>query len=317
MNISILDSASLGADMDLSIFKKLGECSIWSQTSLSQIEERIKNCDVIVTNRVILGAEELSLAPSLKLIALTATGVNTVDLDECSSRGIGVANVNSYSTDSVAQHTFSMLLYLLEQTRYYDDYIRDEGYRKDQRFANVSRPWTEISGKTWGIIGLGGIGRKVAAIASAFGAEAVYYSTSGIERNEEYRRLSLEEICSQSDILSIHAPLNENTRMLLGSNEFSLMKNSAYLVNAGRGAIIDETALADTIKNGKLKGAALDVLTDEPPLKDNPLLSLIGEKLLITPHNAWGSIESRSRLINEVYENVKAFKAGINRNRIV
>lgn len=317
MNISILDSASLGADMDLSIFNKLGTCSIWSQTSQSQIEERIKNCDVIVCNRVILGAEELAMAASLKLIALTATGVNTVDLDECCSRGIGVANVSSYSTDSVAQHTFSMLLYLLEQTRYYDDYIRDEIYRKDQRFADVSRPWTEISGKTWGIIGMGSIGRKVAAIASAFGAEAVYYSTSGIERAEKYRRLSLDEICSQSDILSIHAPLNDNTRMLLGSNEFSLMKDTAYLVNVGRGAIIDETALAEAIIKGKIKGAALDVLTEEPPLKENPLLSLIGEKLLITPHNAWGSIESRSRLINEVYENVKAFKAGIKRNRIV
>lgn len=317
MNISILDSSNLGADMDLSIFEKLGECSIWSQTSQSQIEERIKDCHVIVTNRVILGAKELALAPSLKLIALTATGVNTVNLDECRSRGIGVANVCSYSTNSVAQHTFSMLLYLLEQIRYYDDYIRDEKYLKDQRFADVSRPWTEIAGKTWGIIGLGGIGRKVAAIASAFGAEAVYYSTSGIERNEDFKRLSLEEICSQSDFLSIHAPLNNNTRMLFGKNEFSLMKNSAYLVNAGRGAIIDETALADAIKNGKIKGAALDVLTDEPPKKDNPLLSLIGEKLLITPHNAWGSIESRTKLINEVYENVKAFMAGNNRNRIV
>ncbi|MBF9015621.1 MULTISPECIES: D-2-hydroxyacid dehydrogenase [unclassified Oceanispirochaeta] len=316
MNISILDSASLGADMDLSLFADLGQCSIWPQTSKAQLEERIKDCDVIISNRVILGAEELALAPSLKLIALTATGVNTVDLEECSSRGIGVANVCSYSTDSVAQHTFSMLLYLLEQTRYYDDYVRKEGYRRDQRFADVSRPWTEISGKTWGIIGLGDIGRKVATIASAFGAEPVYYSTSGIDRDEEYRRLNLEEICAQSDIISIHAPLNENTRLLLGSDEFSLMKDSAYLVNAGRGAIIDEPALAQALKDGKLMGASLDVLTDEPPHEDNPLLPLIGEKLLITPHNAWGSIESRKRLINEVYENIKAFYAGIRRNRV-
>lgn len=317
MNISILDSASLGADMDLSIFSKLGECSIWEQTSASQLKERIKTSDVIITNRVILGAEELALAPFLKLIALTATGINTIDLNECRSRGIGVSNVISYSTDSVAQHTFSMLLYLMEQTRYYDDYIRNELYREDHRFADVSRPWTEISGKTWGIIGLGAIGRKVASIASVFGAEVVYYSSSGIERKEEYGRLSLEEICLQSDIISIHAPLNDNTRLLLGANEFSLMKDSVYLVNAGRGAIIDELALAEAIKTGQIKAAALDVLSDEPPHLDNPLLPLIGEKLLITPHNAWGSIESRTRLINEVYENVKAFKAGISRNRIV
>lgn len=317
MKISILDAASLGEDMDLSLFSRLGECSIWPVSSAEQVQERIKDCHVIVTNRVVLSEKELASAPELRLIALTATGVNTVDLDACASRGIAVANVRSYSTDSVAQHTFSMLLYIMEQTRYYDDYIRDGGYIDDRRFADVSRPWTEIHGKTWGIIGLGSIGRKVASIAEAFGAKPVYYSTSGIERQEAYTRLSLEELCSRSDIISIHAPLNEQTRLLLGKREFSMMKSSAYLLNLGRGAIIDEKALAEALMAGNICRAALDVLTNEPPLRENPLLPLIGEKLLITPHNAWGSMESRNRLVGEVYKNIEAFSEGQKRNRVV
>ncbi|MDC7234830.1 MAG: D-2-hydroxyacid dehydrogenase [Spirochaetales bacterium] len=317
MNIVILDAASLGSDMDLSVFSELGSCRIWQNTEPHELEQRIRDCHIIITNRVILGEKELSFAPSLRMIALTATGFNTIDLERCRQRDIAVANVTSYSTGSVAQHTFAMLLYLLEQTRYYDDYVRQGKFREDRRFADVSRPWYEISGKRWGIIGLGTIGRKVATLAEAFGAEVVYFSTSGVDRVEAFRSVSLDELCRSSDIISIHAPLNQQTCGLLGETEFNMMKKSSLLINAGRGAIVNEKALSEALSAGSIRGAALDVLCDEPPSEDNPLLPLIGEKLLITPHNAWGSIESRSRLINEVFENIKAFQKDEKRNRIL
>lgn len=316
MKISILDSASLGSDISLDCFNSLGSCRIWPHTSPDELADRISDCDIIITNRVILGPEQLTLAPRLRMIALTATGYNTVDLKACDERGIAVANVRSYSTNSVAQHTFAMLLYLMENTPYYNSYVRSRKYESDRRFADVSSPWNEIAGKTWGIIGMGAIGRKVAEIARAFGAEPVYYSTSGVDRKEEYTRLSLDELCRRSDIISIHAPLNENTELLLGRAQFALMKKSVWLLNLGRGAIINEPDLADALKNDEIRGAALDVMTEEPPAEDNPLLPLIGERLLITPHNAWGSIESRRRLVDEVYKNIDAFLKGENRNRV-
>ncbi len=317
MNITVLDSASLGEDISLDCFNSLGNCRIWPHTSPEELSERISESDVIITNRVVLGEKELALAPSLKLIALTATGFNTVDLESCRKKGIALANVKSYSTMSVAQHTFAMLLYLMEHLPYYDSYVRNAEYEKDRRFADVSSPWNEIAGKTWGIIGLGAIGRRVAEIARAFGAEPVYFSTSGQDRKESCRSVSMEELCRDSDIISIHAPLNDNTRLLLGSNEFGMMKESAWLLNLGRGAIINEHDLAMALDNGTIRGAALDVLTDEPPEPDNPLIPLIGKKLLITPHNAWGSVESRTRLVDEVWKNINAFQKGESRNRIV
>lgn len=315
--ITILDADSLGSDMDLSLFNRLGECTIWPYTSDDALEDRIKDMRVIVTNRVVLTEPVLKKAEKLELIALTATGYNNVDIDACRRLGIHVANVRAYSTESVAQHCFAMLLYLLEKTRYYDDYVRNKGYRTDRRFADVSRPWSEISGKTWGIIGLGAIGRRVAQIAEAFGARPVYYSTSGIKRSEPWPEYSLNRLLEESDIISVHAPLNEKTQGLIGLDEFRRMKKDSIFLNLGRGAVIEEPALYTALQEGSPGYAGLDVMTSEPPADDNPLLTLIGDRLLITPHNAWGSIESRSRLIREVYSNIEGHLKNEQRNLIV
>lgn len=317
MKIIVLDASSLGGDLDLTLFQNLPGAVIYQNTEAGELFSRIKDADVIITNRAILGEEELKDCPSLRLIALTATGYNNVDAAYCRSRGIGLCNVRHYSSESVAQHCFAMLFYILEQTRYYDDYVRNRGYLKDRRFAELSRPWFELKGKRWGIIGLGEIGRRVAELAEAFGAECVYASSSGVEREEDRPRLSLDELLMSSDIVSVHAPLDDKTRGLLCEREFALMKRDALFLNLGRGAIIDESALAEALRNDLIRGAALDVLTDEPPSEDNPLLGLIGEKLLITPHNAWGSLESRKILVREVAANVEAFLRGEERNRIV
>lgn len=318
MNIVFPDAGSLGSDLDLSLFKDLGSFDKWENTSEEDLEGRIRDADIIITNRVILDEKHLKTAKKLKMIALTATGFNNVDREYCRKNGIALANVASYSTDSVAQHTFTMLLYLLEHTRYYDDYIRREAYLEDQRFADVSRPWQEISGKNWGIIGLGSIGRKVASIAEAFGAHVNYYSTSNTERQEKWDRLSLEDLLNSADILSIHAPLNGRTENLINTEQFNLMKKNAILLNLGRGAIVNEAALLDALKHRKIAAAGLDVLCNEPPSKGSQLLDFVQEdRLLITPHNAWGSLESRKRLVKEVYENIAAFKNGKDRNRII
>lgn len=318
MNIVFPDAGSLGSDLDLSLFHNLGNFIKWENTPEKELEDRIRNADVIITNRIILDEEQLKAAKKLKLIALTATGFNNVNREYCQKNRIALANVASYSTDSVAQHTFTILLYLLEHSRYYDDYIRREAYLEDQSFANVSRPWNEINGKNWGIIGLGSIGRKVASIAEAFGARVFYYSTSGVERPEKWKRLSLEDLLRTSDILSIHAPLNGQTENLISSGQFNIMKKNAILLNLGRGAIVNEEALIEALKDRKIAAAGLDVLCSEPPLQGSPLLNFVQEdRLFITPHNAWGSLESRMRLVKEVYKNITAFNNGIERNRIV
>ena len=318
MNIVFLDAGTLGSDLDLSLFKQLGNFYRWENTEPRQLSERIADAHVIITNRISLGEKELRNAGNIRLIALTATGYNNLDTGYCRKKGIGVANVTAYSTDSVAQHTFAMLLYLQEQTRYYDDYIRQEKYLKDKRFADVSRPWNEIAGKKWGIIGMGAIGRKVASIASAFGAEVRYSSISGVSREEKWPEISLDELIAESDILSIHAPLNEKTGNLINRSRLERMKPGAVLLNLGRGAIVNEADLICCLKEGKIKAAGLDVLVQEPPVEGSELLPLIREgKLLVTPHNAWGSIESRKRLVQEVSENIRAFLQGIQRNRII
>ncbi|MDA3957792.1 D-2-hydroxyacid dehydrogenase [Oceanispirochaeta sp.] len=317
MSIILLDAVTLGMDMDLSLFRDLDDCHIWLTTEDDELVSRIRDSRVIVTNRVHLTKEVLKEADKLELIALTATGFNNVDIEYCRQRGISVANVSSYSTESVTQHCFSMLFYLLEQTRYYDDYVREGRYREDKQFVDVSRPWFELHGKTWGIIGMGAIGRRVAEVAAAFGAHPLYYSTSGHKRPESFPRCSLQELLNKSDIVSVHAPLNEKTQNLMGESEFRNMKKGAFFLNLGRGAIIDEAALALALSSDWIAGAGLDVLTQEPPLDNNPLLKLLGKKLLITPHHAWGSIESRKRLIHEVYENVQAHLRGEKRNLIV
>lgn len=318
MKICILDAKTLGSDIDLAPLKACGELTVYPLTSLDEIEERVKDVDVIITNKVLLNETTLKGAKNLKFIALTATGFNNVDLDYALSKGIGVANVAGYSTQSVAQHTFAMLFQILEKLSFYDQYVKSKAYVTSDTFAYIEKPFYEISGKTWGIIGMGAIGKEVAKIAEAFGVKIVYYSTSGQNNSVAYEKLELESLLATCDIVSIHAPLNEKTHNLIGYKELAKMKKNAILLNLGRGGIVNELDLAKALNEDLIRGAALDVLTQEPISEDNPLYTIKdANKWLVTPHIAWASIEARTLLVEEVVKNIKAFYKQELRNRVV
>lgn len=317
MEIVILDANTLGRDLDLSPLNKFGDIVIYQYTKEENILDHCKNAEVIILNKVVLGEREFKNLPKLKLICLTATGYNNIDIEKAEEFNIAVCNVAGYSTDSVAQHTFSMLLYQLQHLKYYDNYIKAGKYSESSTFTHIEKTWNEINGKNWGIIGMGNIGRKVAQIATAFGANITYYSTSGIKRDEEYLEQTLEELLKSSDIISIHAPLNENTKNLIGEKEFQIVKKNLIILNLGRGGIINEEALSEAIDSDKIHGACIDVLTQEPVNPDNPLVNVKNSnKLFITPHIAWASIEARNRVVSEICLNIESFEEGKERNRV-
>ncbi|WP_457626534.1 D-2-hydroxyacid dehydrogenase [Persephonella sp.] len=317
MKVVILDAKTLGDDIDLSIFEQFGDLEVYPTTTPAQLYERIEDADIIITNKVVIDKDVINAARNLKLICVAATGYNNVDVAYAKEKGIAVTNVAGYSTESVVQTTFGMLFYLLMHLRYYDDYVKSGRYAYSDTFTHLGRPFWEINGKRWGIIGLGTIGRRVAQIAESFGCDVIYYSTSGIEREEKYPRYPLEELLRTSDIVSIHAPLNEKTKNLITIKELGMMKDTAILLNLGRGGIVNEKDLAIALDSDLIGGAGLDVLEKEPIDPDNPLLKIKNkEKLLITPHIAWTSIEARKRLVNEIVENIRAFINGAVRNRV-
>lgn len=306
MKLLFLDAYSIG-NADLSELAALGEFSLYENTAPEQVVERCLEADVVITNKVKLMRAELEALPNLKLICIAATGMNNVDLACAAGRGILVKNVADYSTDSVAELTFTLALNLIHHTRYYDDYVKWGMYTKSGLFTHHGRPFSEIRGKKWGIIGMGNIGRRVAAIATAFGAEVAYYSTSGKNLEAGYPRLNLEELLAECSIVSIHAPLNENTMNLLDYGKLCRMKPDAYLINVGRGGIVNETDLAKALRENKLAGAGIDVFSQEPPTLDNPLLADdLKDKLLLTPHLAWASAEARQRLVDAMVEHIRA-----------
>ncbi|TKI70889.1 D-2-hydroxyacid dehydrogenase [Sulfurimonas crateris] len=305
MKIVILDALTFG-DTSLGGFFKLGDVDVFQTTSPQQTQERITHADVIVTNKVVITSEHISNSPALKLICVAATGMNNVDIDAAKKRGIEVKNVSGYSTDSVIQHTFSMLFYLVGHPRYYDEYVKDGSYAKSQIFTDVSQPFFEIKGKRWGIIGLGEIGRGVARVAEAFGADVCYFSTSGKNSNAEYKQVELEELLKRSHIISIHAPLNDKTANLLGYEQLLMCREEAVVLNLGRGGIIDEAAVARVVDEKNIS-FGLDVLSREPMEESHPLLSVKNrDNLYITPHIAWTSVEARQKLIAGVIENIKS-----------
>lgn len=317
MKIVILDAKTLGADIDLTPIKALGEVEIYPLTEPEQVQERIQNAHIIITNKVVLNESNLKDASCLKLIALFATGYNNIDLDYAKARDIGVVNVAGYSTKSVAQHTFAMMFHLLEQLSFYDNYVKEKSYAESDTFAYIARPFYELSGKTWGIIGMGAIGKEVARLAEAFEARVIYYSTSGNNQQAGYPCVDLETLLQTSDIISIHAPLNDKTMHLIGEKELGQMKKSSLLINVGRGNIIDEQALVLALKEDWIRGAALDVLAEEPIACDHPLYEVDSSKWFVTPHIAWASVEARRYLIEEVVRNIEAFLKGEKRNRLV
>lgn len=308
MKIVLLDSNTLGNDIDLSIFEKYGEFVAYEKSTKDEATKRVKDADIIITNKVILDKDTLSQAKNVKLICLTATGYNNVDLGYTNNNNIIVTNVSGYSTPTVMQHTFAMLFYLLHRLRAYDDYVKSGEYMKSEIFTYLGESFNDISGMTYGIIGLGAIGSEVAKVAKAFGCKVIYYSTSGKNNSKEYERVDLDTLLKTSDIISIHAPLNENTKELINITNLKKMKKSAILLNLGRGPIIKEDDLAYALKNDIIKAAGLDVLVKEPMTKDNPLYEIKdSRKLLITPHIAWGSIEARNRLVVEVAKNIEGY----------
>lgn len=315
MKIVILERKSVGMDVDVSMFEKAGTVEIYDTTSKEQTAERVKEADIIIANKVPLNEETLVGAKNVKLICEFATGYDNIDLSYCSSRGIKVANATDYSTHTVAQHTFALAFYILEKLDYYDTYVKSGGYAKSGSFTNFDKIFTEIYGKTWGIIGMGNIGRKVAHIAQAFGCNVIFMSASGKSTCTEFTQVDFDTLLKESDILSLHCPLTDRTRNLINLEAMKKMKKSAVLINVARGQVVSNTDLYTALSEEIISGAALDVVEKEPIEEDNPLSKIKDSgKLIITPHIGWASAEARTRCVEEAYKNVEAFLEGRERN---
>lgn len=317
IKIVFLEAQSLGEDMDLSVFSKLGEVVIYQVDTPAENAGRIQDADVVIMNKIAMNEALLKDAKNLKLICVTATGTDCIDVEYCASRGIAVSNVVGYSTESVVQHTFALLFYLWEKCRFYDEYVKGGEYENAVGFGCYPEKFHELAGKTWGIIGLGNIGRRVAKIAEVFGCQVLYYSTSGRNSNSDFCRAELEELLEKSDIVSIHAPLNDDTRGLINRESLARMKKTAVLLNLGRGGIVVDEDLTQALEQGQIAAAGLDVLNQEPISRENPLNRIKdSRKLYITPHIAWAAVESRQRCVMEVYRNIESFQKGIVRNEV-
>jgi len=307
MKLVILDSKTLGNDLDLTPLEEFGEINNYETTSPEKTLERIQDVEVVITNKVVITKEMMQQAPKLKLIAITATGMNNIDLEGAKELNISVKNVAGYSTTSVVQHTFTMALYLIGRVGYYNRSVTEGSWSNSNLFTDVSQPFNEIAGKSWGIIGFGTIGKEVASIATAFGATVNYYSTSGKNKINDYHHYELEELLTKSDIISIHAPLNSQTENLLDHTNLPLLKEKAILLNLGRGGIINEEDLAKELNRREIY-AGLDVVKKEPIPLENPLMSINNpNQLLITPHIAWASIEARKKLLEGIVKNIQEF----------
>lgn len=306
--IVFLDEYSI-AGCDLSKITSQGEYVAYENTAKEQVVERLQGADIAITNKVLIDGEAMRQLPNLKLICVAATGMNNVDLNTAAELGIEVKNAVGYSTISVAETTLASALALARNIVYFDEYFHDGRYAKADRAFCYDRLTFQISGKRWGIIGLGNIGREVARLASAFGCEVRYFSTSGAKREEAYPAMELNELLEWSDIVSVHSPLNDRTRGLVGREELKRMKRSAMIINVARGGIIDEAALAEALNEGWIAAAALDVFSVEP-LRESPLYDVKDRyRLLASPHNAWSAVESIDRLIDCVAENIRNFLA--------
>lgn len=306
MKIVFLDAATVGADISLSPISSLGELVCYDSSDREESLERVRDCDVLIVNKIKVDRELIDAAPRLRLICEAATGVNNIDTEYASEKGIPVRNVAGYSTDSVVQLTFMHILNLLCRCRHFNDYVGGGSYSASGMFTEVDTPFCELSAKTIGIIGMGTIGSKVAHVAAAFGMDVIYYSTSGTSHCTEYPSVTLSELLERSDVVSIHAPLNGHTANLVGKSELSMMKSTAIIVNMGRGGIVDEKALAEAVDSGMIAGAAADVFAAEPLAADSPLLTVIHkERLSLSPHVGWASREARERLVAGIAENIR------------
>lgn len=315
MKIVVLERNSVGTDIPVEL-EELGEVTYYENTvTREEVRERTRDAEVIVANKAPLNEESLKEAKNVKLICLFATGFDNVDLTYCTKRGILVANAVNYSTDAVAQHTFTLALALCEKIVHYDDYVKSGAYAAQQRFSNFDVPYRELAGKTWGIVGMGNIGRKVAGIAKAFGCRVIFHSVTGKSMVTEYEQVDKETLLAQSDFLSLHCPLSDLTRDFVDYEALCKMKQSAILINVARGPVVNNADLYRGLQEGKIMAAGLDVLEKEPITAENPLSRIKdSNQLIITPHLAWASVEARIRCVSEVRENILAYQRGELRN---
>jgi glycerate dehydrogenase len=312
IKIVFLDAKTVGEVSNFRVLEKQGSLTIYEKTLPSEVISRCLGQDVIITSKVHMSKEVMSQLPDLKLICVAATGLNNIDLDAAEKLNIQVKNVAGYSTESVAQLTFAMLLHLVNHIHYYDEYVKSGAYPKSDIFTHFGPAFWELNGKRLGIIGLGNIGRRVAQIAHSFGMEVVFHSTTGRNNNVNYKRFDLDTLLGTSDVVSIHAPLTDQTRGLINYEKIHKMRPCAILLNTGRGGIIVESDLARALDENLIGGAGIDVLEQEPPAASNPLFKIKDkEKLLLTPHIAWTSIEARQRLISRLAKNIEEFRKAI------
>lgn len=310
MKIVFLDAKTIGDDLDLSGFDRFGEVVKYDYSTPEEAAVRSREADVLIVNKVRINEASTGDAEHLKLVCVTATGTNNLDKEYLERRNIAWRNVAGYSTETVAQHTFALLFYLMEKMNYYDQYVKSGKYMNDRLFTHFSNVFYELNGKTWGIIGMGNIGRRVAEIAKVFGCNVIYYSTTGKNQQQDFQRVEWEELLTQSDIISVHAPLTDATLNLMDAEAFAKMKPSAIFINVGRGPIVVEEDLCRALETGEIAAAGLDVLREEPMSKDNPLQRIQdSSKLVITPHIAWASVEARKRLMKIVEKQIEDFLA--------
>lgn len=316
MKIVALERNSAGTDVSVDCWSELGEVTCYRNTvTVEEVKERVKDADVIIANKAPMNEATLADAPNVKLICELATGFDNCDLAYCKSRGIKVANVKNYCTDMVAQHTFAFALALSEKLPHYDHYVKSGEYSAQDRFSNFDVPFYELAGKTWGIVGMGNIGKKVAQIATAFGCKVIFHSITGKSTCTDWQQVDKETLLAESDFLSLHCPLSDLSRNFIAKEEFKKMKKTAILINVARGPVVNNTDLYEALVKGEIQAAGLDVIEKEPLELSNPLSKLKdSNQLLITPHLAWASVEARTRCVEEVYENIVAFQRGESRN---
>lgn len=316
MKIVMLERNSVGPDIDVSCYQNLGDVTYYKNTvTVEEAAARVKDADVIIANKSPMNETSLKNAENVKLICELATGFDNCDLEYCKSRGIKVCNVVDYSTSMVAQHTFTLALALVQKLAHYDEYVKSGAYSAQDRFSNFDVPFSELDGKTWGIVGMGNIGRRVAGIAEAFGCRVIFHSITGKSTIADYEKVDKDTLLAESDFLSLHCPLSELSRNFIDAEALKKMKKTAVLINVARGAVVNNTDLYHALTEGEIMAAGLDVLEQEPLLESNPLSRLKdSNQIIITPHLAWGSVEARTRCVSEVYKNIQSFMQGRDRN---
>ncbi len=314
MNITVFDMDSIGRDVDVTPLTGLGACEIYPHTRQEQVAARIGNTEVAVINKIRMNREAIDAAPRLKLICVAATGFDNIDTAYCREKGIAVTNVPGYSTDSVALVTVSTVLSLMSHLREFSGFVRSGAYTASGVPNRLEPAFHDLSGKTWGVVGYGNIGKKVAEIARAFGCRVIFHKRTP---SDDPAQRSIDELCAESDIITLHCPLNDGTRGMIGKAQLARMKPSAVLVNTARGAVCDEAAVAQAVLTGKLGGFGCDVYSAEPFGDDHPYRVLLDrDDVILTPHMAWASFEARTRVIREMGENIRAFTQGRLRNRV-